>query len=301
MSRLEALTVMLGLAIAAPAHAQEAPACLPIETGDEGTPIIRARVEGQGPFAFVLDTAASGSTIDPARAAQLGLPRDARAEQAQGMGGGIAVHFHRVRSMEAGPVRLHDAVITAIPAPSFDSHDVAGLAGVDLLADRLTIWAPASGCVRVGAGGTRPAGGRWRPVAAKWLQPWKIMLPLRIGDAGGWALLDTGAQYTTLNPAFARRAGLDPTRLHAAGSIEGIDGRPLPLLQAEVGAVSLGPWQWKRRTVRVGALPVFDRLAGAGEALAILGMDWLTTEGFAVDYRNQSVWLMERPDSGEVR
>lgn len=288
------IAALLGLAIAAPARAEEPAACLPIEIGDEGTPIIRAKVNDQGPFAFVLDTAASGSTIDPARAAQIGLPRDAKTEQAQGMGGGVAVHFHRVRSIEAGPVLLRDVVVPSLPAPSFDSHDVAGLAGVDLLADRLTIWMPGTGCVRIGPGGARAVSAEWRPVAAKWLQPWKIMLPVRIGNASGWGLLDTGAQYTTLNPAFARRAGLDPGRLRPGGSIEGIDGRPLPLLQGEAADIAVGPWQWRRRAVRVGALPVFDRLAGAGDMLAILGMDWLAQEGFAVDYRSQSVWLMER-------
>lgn len=296
MTKAKASIVILSaLAFAVPAQAEEASACLPIETGDEGTPIIRATINDQGPFAFVLDTAASGSTIDPARVAQLGLPRDMRAEQAQGMGGGVAVHFHGIRSMQAGPVLLRDAVVPSLPAPSFDSHDVAGLAGVDLLAGRLTIWRPGSGCVWVGAGGGRPEGGRWKPVAAKWLQPWKIMLPVRIGAVEGWGLLDTGAQYTTLNPAFARKAGLDPSRLRPGGAIEGIDGRPLPLLAGEIGDIAVGPWQWQRRSVRVGALPVFDRLAGAGDMLAILGMDWLAQEGFAVDYRRQSVWLMERP------
>ncbi len=289
------ILLLSGLALAVPAQAEEASACLPIEIGDEGTPIIRARINDQGPFAFVLDTAASGSTIDPVRAAQLGLPRDAKTEEAQGMGGGVAVHFHRVGSIAAGPIMLRDAVVPALPAPAFESHDVAGLAGVDLLADRLTIWAPGSGCVRIGPGGAQAVSPQWRPVEVKWLQPWKIMLPVRIGGVDGWGLLDTGAQYTTLNPAFARRAGLGPTSLRTGGSIAGIDGRPLPLLQGEVRDIAVGRWRWQRRTVRVGALPVFDRLAGAGDMLAILGMDWLAQEGFAVDYRNRSVWLMERP------
>lgn len=291
------IAAWLGLA-ATPAWAGEAPACLRVEAGDAGTPVIRAKINHQGPFAFILDTAASGTTIDPARVARLGLPRDARTEQAQGMGGGIEVRFHRTRSIEAGPVVLRDAVLPALPAPSFDSHDVAGLAGVDLLADRLTIWTPGSGCVLVGAGGTQPQGAAWQMVTARWLRPWKIMLPVRIGKASGWGLLDTGAQHTTLNPVFARQAGLDLGQLRSGGSITGIDGRPMPLLEGEVDDVAVGPWQWHRRSVRVGALPVFDRLSDAGEVLAILGMDWLATEGFAVDYRSRSVWLMQRVTPG---
>lgn len=295
MIRMDVSIFVLALAIAVPAQASEPEGCLPIEAGDQRTPIIRAKINGQGLFAFILDTAASGSTIDPGRAEQLKLPRDTRTEQAQGMGGGVAVHFHRVRSMEAGPVRLRDAAVPSFPAPSFESHDVAGLAGVDLLANRLTVWTPGSGCVRIAAGGTPLEGAAWKRIDAKWLRPWKIMLPVRIGGASGWGLLDTGAQYTTLNPVFARQAGLEVSRLRPGGSITGIDGRPMQLRQGEVADIAVGVWQWQHQGVRVGALPVFDRLGEAGDALAILGMDWLAPEGFAVDYSNQAIWLMDRP------
>lgn len=296
--RWTAKSALFGLLIAGmPAWTAQAatdPACLAIEPGDDDSPIIRATINDHGPFAFVLDTAASGSTIDPSLAATLGLPRDSLTEEAQGMGGGIEVHFHRLRSMRAGPVMLEDAPVPALPAPEFESHSVAGLAGVDLLGDRLTVWLPGTGCVRIAPSGDRPGAEGWKRVPAKWLQPWKIMLPLKIGTASGWALLDTGAQHTTLNPAFARQVGLESNRLRPSGSISGVDGRELPLSEGAIANISIGPWRWDRRKVRVGALPVFDRLDGAGQLLAILGMDWLASEGFAVDYGRQEVWLQER-------
>lgn len=293
--RLNSGHLLIGLlvtAMAAPAaRAATDPACLPIEAGDAGTPIIRATINDRGPFAFVLDTAASGSTIDPVRASELALPRDPQTGEAQGMGGGIAVRFHRIRSMRAGPLALENAAVPVLPAPDFESHDVAGLAGVDLLAGKLTVWTPGTGCVRVVPSGRRPGPGNWQQVSVQWIQPWKIMLPIRIGEVQGWALLDTGAQYTTLHPAFAARIGLHADRLRPSGSITGIDGRELALSEGEVRAVTIGPWRWRARMVRVGPLPVFDRLQAAGPLLAILGMDWLGPEGFAVDYGTRAVWL----------
>ena len=287
------MTYLLALTAAALATSPAVPACLPLERGDEGTPIIRASVNGAQPLAFVLDTAASGTTIDPAVATRLALPREAGTESAQGMGGGIDVVFHRMTSLRAGPIAVLDLSVPALPAPDFRSHAVAGLAGIDLFGKQLAVWAPRDNCVSIRASGTRPTNGRWRKARAKWVQPWKIMLPVRIGRVDGWALLDTGAQYTTLNPRFAQRLGLDVTKLKPAGAIAGIDGRELELREARVDQARVGPWRWATPTVRVGALPVFDRLAMAGDTLAILGMDWLSDRRFAIDYGNRSVWLAD--------
>jgi predicted aspartyl protease len=289
--------ILLGLslagAIGSPAIAAETRglACLPVESGDQGSPVIKARVDGQGPFAFVLDTAASGTTIDPERADKLALPRDTATEQAQGMGGEITVHYHRVRSIDAGPLLLRDPTIPIFPAPRFESHDIAGLAGVDLFGDRLAVWQAGQDCVGIAKSGTRPGRGAWQPVEANWLRPWKIMLPVEIDGVAGWGLLDTGAQHTVINAAFADAIGLTTPRLLPSGTITGIDGREMPLSQGDVGAVSIGPWRWSNRSVRVGALPVFGRLSAAGDKLAILGMDWLRSQSFAIDYGKQQVWL----------
>lgn len=292
------LVALLGGSFVAPstmAAEQGAPTCLPIEAGDDGTPIIRAKINGAGPFAFVLDTAASGTTIDPARADALALPYDPESDEAQGLGGAITVSFRRVAAFEAGPVRLRGIVVPSLPAPDFDSHDVAGLAGVDLFEKRLAVWSLGGRCVDLKSSGSALPGDGWRAVDARWLRPWKIMLPMRIGGVSGWALLDTGAQYTTLNPAFAERIGLTGAAVQPGGSIAGIDGRDLPLGEGEVRNVAIGPWHWNKRRIRVGALPVFGRLDAAGNHLAILGIDWLAAEGFAIDYGRQSLWLRARP------
>lgn len=290
------MTLLLTLAAAISAVPQSAqplaPAsCLPIERGDDGTPIIQASVNGGEPLAFILDTAASGTTIDPSIADRLKLPRDEKTETAHGMGGGIEVHFHRVAMLRAGPLAVSDLAVPALPAPEFESHAVAGLAGIDVFGAKRAVWSPANGCVSIGASGTPLPGGRWRKAAAQWVQPWKIMLPVKIGGVAGWALLDTGAQHTTLNPRFAERLRLDSDALKPGRTITGIDGRELPLSQAQVARVEIGPWRWGTAAVQVGALPVFDRLAMAGDTLAIIGMDWLSARRFAIDYGERSVWL----------
>jgi hypothetical protein len=269
------------------------PACLAVERGDGDTPIIQARLNGQGPYAFILDTAASGTSVVEDVAGRLGLPRDAETEKAQGMGGEVDIHVYRVADLRAGPLSLTDHLGAGLPDFGFESHAVAGLAGVDLFGDALTVWSPASGCVSIRPGGSEPEGESWTPVQAVWTRPWKIMLPIRVAGVEGWGLLDTGAQHTVLSPVYGARLGLVPgsDRVRDGGEIFGIDGRPLPLLEAEADAVSIGPWAWPSRTLKIGAMPVFDRLGEADEPLAIIGIDWLADREFAVDYATQRVWL----------
>jgi len=268
------------------------PDCLAYEAGEDGSPVIQAMVQGQGPFAFVLDTASSGTTVDEATAERLALPRDAETETAQGLGGPMDVRLHRVARLTAGPLTLTDFPAPAIPAPALEGRDIVGLAGVDLFGQALATWNAAPGCVTVGASGARPGGDDWRPVAVQWIRPWKILLPIRIGAVEGWGLLDTGAQHTVLNPVFADRLGLTPAsgRLGDGGAIIGIDGRPLALSLAQVEAVSIGQWRWDRAALRIGDLPVFARLGETDAPLAVIGADWLGGQGFAIDYGAEAVW-----------
>ena len=139
----------------------------------------------------------------------------------------------------------------------------------------------------------RPSGAveaGWTPVRTDWQRPWRILLPVRIGRTDGWALLDTGAQHTTLNPAFATALGLQTDALPSGGQITGVDGAPLELRQARIAAAQVGRWRWRAVSVKIGALPVFDRLGSPDQPMAILGVDWLGDRGFAIDYGARKVW-----------
>jgi hypothetical protein len=269
--------------------------CLAYQRGDGGSPVVEAFVEGHGPLSLVLDTAASGTTLDERTIQDLHLRRDVQTETAQGMGGPRDVRLFRVPALRSGPRVLRDFTVVEIPAPAFASHPVVGLAGVDLFGSTLAAWNGIDGCVTISAGGAAPTGRGWRRIDARWLKPWKIMLPIRIGGVRGWGLLDTGSQHTVVNPAFARRLGLTEAsgRLGDGGALEGVDGRSLPLSRAEIGPVRVGLWRWKRRVLKVGDLPVFARLGDPAAPLAVIGSDWLAGRSFAIDYGAERVW--QRP------
>lgn len=263
--------------------------CLPLQRGDGGSLVITALVNDAGPFAFVLDTGSSGTTLDDRRIARLQLVPDGPAEQAEGMGGTIDVRLYRLRRFQAGPLLIRDMIVPGIAAPPLRSHDIAGLAGIDVFGRHLATWQWDQSCVQIDRSGRTPPGAGWKPVRSRWLKPWKVMIPMRIGTTEGWGLLDTGAQKSILSPGFARAVGLGKADTATTDAITGIDGRETSLVAHRVSAV-VGYWSYGDIGVSVAALPLFDRLGGMDEPVAVVGMDWIGSRQFAIDYGSQRVW-----------
>lgn len=263
-----------------------------IARGDAGSPVVAGTVNGSGPLFFILDTGASGTTLRPKTVAELKLPRDIANDQGQGIGGAVEVALHRVRSIDIGPLALRDVLVPAVPAPTFDSHDIVGLAGVDLFADRMAFWNLSRMEVVVRGAIDMAANRCWHRTPSTWLRPWKVMVPILIGGHSGQAMIDTGLQRTTMNAAFA--ALVRPIDQAPAGEIFGMDGNAIPVLRGNVQGVALGPWSWPSRSVQLAELPLFQRLGDPASPTLVLGIDWLEGKSFAIDYKSQTVWLAER-------
>lgn len=271
--------------------------CLPLQRGDDDSPIVAATLNGSEPYFFMLDTGASSSTIDDATALKLALPRVKATEQAQGWGGGFEVHFYKLSRFQAGPLSLRNTTPAGVPAPDFDSHQVVGLAGADLFGARLIVWDIPMARIRLGHSGSPPPGtGEWRVLTSNWIRPWKVMVPVEINGVQGWGLIDTGAQSSSINPAFAAALGLTEAsgRLRPGGEVSGIDGKSIKVREADVGAVRIGEWQWETMTLTVADLPFFNRLGKPGDLIMVIGVDWLKSHPFAMDYGKKVVWQRAR-------
>jgi predicted aspartyl protease len=131
-------------------------------------------LNGHGPYPFIVDTGSSATIVDVALARRLGLVSASAASGMHACGG-----------------TSHDALSSL------------GIDRIDYQAQTLTVPAPS-------AGATAPASLLVGTVHRIRLQPsgdFQLM-PAAAGDAHGRLLLDTGAQGTTLTPAFARQAHL---------------------------------------------------------------------------------------------
>jgi hypothetical protein len=102
-------------------------------------PVVKAKVNGQGPFAFLLDTGAAGTVLDEEFVKSIGL--ELGAEQPIGdpsAAKGIVAHEVAVDAIEAGDVVFKGIVAVAMDRKRFDAgEDLKGILGLPLFAENL--------------------------------------------------------------------------------------------------------------------------------------------------------------------
>lgn len=243
-------------------------------------------LNGHGPYPFIVDSGSTRTIVDVALARRLGLVSASAASGMHACGG--TARDATVR-LSAGPFVFgqdRQVLITGLASPSAplmgilgaDELSSFGIDRIDYQAQTLTVPAPA-------AGGRAPASLFAGTANRIRLQPsgdFQLM-PAVAGDARGQLLLDTGAQGTTLTPAFARQAHLArsspvTTRTYAGAGCT----RPVTYYTARdwsIGGFTLAPQT-------VGSVP--DFLVADGS----LGSGTLQRYSpVVIDYRNHELLL----------
>lgn len=168
-------------------------------------------LDGHGPYPFIVDTGSSRTIVDAALARRLGLVSAAAASGMRACGG--TARDATVR-LSAGPFVFgqdRQVLITGLASPSAPLMGILGaeelsslgIDRIDYQAQTLTVPAPAAG----GAAPASLSAGTSHPIRLQPSGDFQLM-SAAAGDARGQLLLDTGAQGTTLTPAFARQARL---------------------------------------------------------------------------------------------
>ncbi len=117
---------------ATPMAGRAAPITLPMRLvrGNGGTLVyIPMRVNGHGPYEFVLDTGSSNSSVDRSLVRRLGLPRTGQQHPVQGVTGSGVVPVVRVRHWTLGGVAMHGTSLSVVDL----GIGVGGLLGSDEL------------------------------------------------------------------------------------------------------------------------------------------------------------------------
>src|SRR5580765_5014571 len=89
--------------------------------GSRTIPVVKATVNGKGPFSFILDTGAAGTVLDEEFAKSLGI--ELGAEQPIGdpsAAKGIAAHEVKIDSIEVGDARFRGVSGVAMDRKRFD-------------------------------------------------------------------------------------------------------------------------------------------------------------------------------------
>ncbi len=118
-----------------PAVAEPPPFFLDTALDPNDRMTVEVFINGQGPFAFVVDTGADRSTVSSTLAAKLGL-QPGRDVMLHGVGGSALTPTAKVPLMVAGDSRMKDSELPVLPP---ERLGVDGLLGVDMLDNRNVI------------------------------------------------------------------------------------------------------------------------------------------------------------------
>lgn len=264
------------------------------QTSRGGSPLVSVQVNGQGPFLFLLDTGASGSSIRAPLLEALALPLlEPGTDGWQTLSGTVRADAYAVDSLQLGPL-----VVRNFRAPLFTRPDMRplvlhGIAGADLLKSHVIAFDFVSKRLRASPSPFVQGKG-WEAVPVRFNALGYAFVEFRIGTVTGAGVLDTGADSTLLNPAFAKALGwnrYDRAYAEPRAVIQGAGGASLPIHARPVRSFALGPRAFGRTQFLFGPLPAFAFLGPETAPIAIIGMDVLRSERIAIDYPAQKVWI----------
>ncbi|UNU44070.1 hypothetical protein EAO27_16040 [Sphingopyxis sp. YF1] len=254
-----------------------------------GHPVVLVSIDGSAPKRFVIDTAASSTTIMPKlRAAMPGLVAKLSDDPLDGAAGRSEVETAVVKEVRVAGHAFPSPELMLLPPGPTDHLGIDGILGADIIADfAVELDMP---------------GRRWRMtprVEAAMLDGMTASVPFTLDDMRAPrlnirlngvevpAVLDTGARGTIINWAAARAIGLSPDspELAKASDIKGATNHAMPSVEAPIAALTIGAAKVEGRKVRIADLSVFKVLGFTPEQPAvILGIDMFADRRFVIDH-----------------
>lgn len=267
-------------------------AIVPYHIEDNGRIIVEARVNGQGPFDFALDTAASISAVFDELRYELALePIPGKVVIIHGAVASGQFSLLDIGRLEVGREVWADPRIVSLPGDTAAGASIDGVLGVDFLRRYAVEFSTGDRVIRL-----------YPPdlVAGRSYRGW-ASVPLEaetVGESGaalyfidieidGWkipAVFDLGAGLNTINWPGARRLGLAPRALRGDDLFSGAL-KSLPVVAwFEAEEVTTASIRWRNEVFLIADLEIFETFMLRDSPAAILGASLFTQRDFIIDF-----------------
>ena len=248
---------------------------------------VEVRVNGRGPYQFVVDSGADTSVVGLRIARDLQLPLGTPVTL-NNMTDRNIVDRVRVESLSLGPSTIRDLQLPALREADLGG---AGMIGIDALARQRLMMDFEKRLIRV-EDASRPA--KSLPgdivVTARLQRGQLILTRVKAGSVSLDAVIDTGSQITIGNSAL--REKLVRSRLARLSTVTatGVTGTSVKLQVAQIGELRLGPVILRNVPMAFADVPPFEFFGLADRPALLLGTDLL--EAFrrvSLDFRARKV------------
>jgi predicted aspartyl protease len=260
-----------------------------------GRAVALIRINGQGPFRFIIDTGANRSVLSQALATHLGLVRSGEGV-VHSIDGAQPAMLVNVESLSVGGLRLSSGSTPVLDGPVLGGEH--GLLGVDGMAGRMLHIDFTKHCVEIYEKAAQLPMRGWRSAPARMRFGSLLMVPGVIMGVHVNVLIDTGSDISLANQNFR-----DALRGVAAGTIEYHNGhaftfgRPIVLEQSVwAPTLALGRTVVEGVTAYIGDFHIFDFWGLHDEPTMLIGMDVLArSREMAIDYEHGVVYFRKHP------
>lgn len=273
---------LAGMAGAGVVRAQEA-TTFTADSHRRGLQTVAIMINGAGPYAFALDTAANTSVIARDLAVSLGLP-DAGEATMHTLLAPEPASLVRAGRLRAGALDARD--VRLVMADRDGLSGVDGLLGSDLLAGLRLVF-DFRGQARTSIARSRRSSGRTYgrvrlqagappETAAERRFNGLLLLDAMVGDLPCKVIVDTGSTVTVINSALAREAGAERVVLEDGsdtGRVVSPTGRAADAEVRLMRGFKLGPVQFGAVPTLVGDFHTFTLWGLADQPALLMGMD----------------------------
>jgi hypothetical protein len=272
-----------------------------------GRIVVEVQLNGQGPFRFAVDTAATGSFLTERARTALALPHIPGVTTT--VYGAIATGefpLVEVERLELGGESWAAARLIALPSDTSATATLDGVLGADFLRRYSVGLTVADQALRLYDPATigRRAHRGWSEVAltprifGKSLEPLHF-LEVTVEGRSVPALFDLGAGMSMLNSAASAALRLEPIRVARRGEFADAVGSEPVVATLGTQDLRTGNVAWRNETFLIEDLPIFSLLAPTGEPLAILGSGLFTQRDCIIDFARERLlirWSMGEAD-----
>lgn len=280
--------VPLAPIVAAPTPEEGAGAAESLQLAQDPTSrlTLAVKVNGQGPFDFLVDTGSDRTVISRELAAALGLPA----------GPNVLMHepagADEVKTVVIDRLAIGNRVVEHIAAPAVAAEDLgaAGMLGVDALRNLHLVMDFKT--MRMSSAPSRPEPFDGHTIVVHGYGRFGQLILVNASIRGEriFVVLDSGSQVSVGNPALLkllnhRPAAADP---HMTTEIVSVTGRRLPVELEVIAEANVGGILIHNMPLAFAPLPVFGRFGLTRQPALLLGMDVLSLcQRVSVDLRRR--------------
>lgn len=248
---------------------------------------VKAEVNGQGPFDFLVDTGASSSVISAELADQLGLVRTG-SNKLHSIAGAQSVSTARVESLTVGKRARANMTVSVLPRALLR---VDGVLGLEWLGRASLLLDFARHKMVVGEGLPLPDS-LTVAVKSRLARSGLMLIDAFIPDQRLIAFVDTGSTTTVGNLALlsAAREGNSIVGELSDTELRSVTGQVLPARSTVVSRLMLGKLTLRNVPLLIGQVHTFDYWGFRDEPAIVIGVDILRKfQSVAIDSKRGEV------------